>query len=252
VFTEKNINYGPKSLIKHKENIKMEILPREELLTSAVNGFLTIESLPRAYHGIVKRDFFIEQKNRFGKYIIGGSPDISMATCLALSNLRTIFWHVPLSIYGASAGSGGGMTTSKTHCLPIANATFLDASFVENWDSKIPKYWSEYTVFPASVLYMHQLYNIEPKKFSLASVYMAILINECKMSHEVIKSFLSLSGREKCGVFISLPKALLRKSIGKFLRVLYAKYRIFKVTDSIIINNIEPSDIFKHYSTKMK
>lgn len=251
IFAEK-ISYGPKSLLKTQKHKKKDIVPWKELQTSAVNGFLTIESLPRAYHGIVKRDFFIEQKKRFGKYIIGGSPDISMATCLALSNLRTIFWHVPLSIYGASAGSGGGMTTSKTHCLPLANATFLDNAFVENWDSKIPKYWSEYTVFPASVLYIHKIYNMKPKKFSLASLYVAILINESKMSHEVVKTFFRLSGKDKCEVLMSLPKALFRKSIGKILRLLYTKYRIFKVNNSTIINNIEPNEIFEHYSTKIK
>ena len=218
-FAERSV-IGPNCLIRGKGGVARAVDARAELLKSAKNGFLTIESLPRAYHGLVERSKMMSMAGADGQPITGGSPDISMAVSLALHGTRTYFWANPLSIYGASTGSGGGMTTSGTHLLPLDKATFLDQKFVSTWHSSIPAYWSEYTVFPASALYMHGQMKVAPDGFKLAAVYAAILINERHMARQLRATFASLDAALRSVVLRQLPAVLVRKSAGRVWRKL--------------------------------
>ena len=219
-FAERSM-IGPNCLIRGgAAAVAREIDVRAELLKSAKNGFLTIESLPRAYHGLVERSKMISMGEAGGSAITGGSPDISMAVSLALHDTRTYYWAKPLSIYGASTGSGGGMTTSGTHLLPLHEATFLEKDFVATWHRSIPAYWSEYTVFPASVLYIHVRMGVAPTGFNLAAVYAAILLNERHMTGQLRTTVADLDVATRRMVLKNLPAALARKGAGRLWRKL--------------------------------
>jgi len=236
---------GPSKLLLNRPGLLMIIDPKVELEKSAANGFLTIENMPRAYHGVVSRSVFDAIYEKFGAYIIGGSPDISIATTLSLLNVKTIKWPLALSIYGASHGSGGGMTTSRTHCLPICKATFLDKNFINQWDRRIPYYWSEYTVFPASAIYIYRSFNFVPK-FNLSSIHSTIVVNEIFMTLEIFKSLKYLSFSELIFLMLRFPKVFLRKLGGRISRSSIISRHTWKSKQLIIRDNIQGEDVIEN------
>jgi len=239
---------GPKCLIKNQPAQARAIDAAAELRKSARNGFLTIESLPRAYHGLVDREKLGHLSGTTTKPIIGGSPDISMAVSLAIKNVRTYFWHTALSIYGASTGSGGGMTTSKTHLLPLHKATFLDKDFVAQWSQTIPHYWSEYTVFPASALYIHRLYGVASTEFNLAATYASILVNESQMARDVLRTFRALEPGLKSQVARRFPSAFVRKLGGWTVRKMRDLRVLRKPDTTTVTHGISHLDVLGTYS----
>ncbi len=219
-FAASGLRFGPRALVLSPSLARGWVNVHQELQKSARNGFLTIELLPRAYHGLVRREKLVREICDGDGHLRGGSPDISMAISLALVGTRTFAWDMPLSVYGASVGSGGGMTTSRTHVLTLEKATFLSKAFVEAWDAAIPRYWSEYTVFPASALYIHKVFGRSPVGFRLAAVYASILVNEFDMVPELKSAFRRLTRRDARLVIALLPLLLVRKLGGRLWRAL--------------------------------
>lgn len=240
-------NIGPACLVLEAPRPARAVDTVAELARSARNGFLTIELLPRAYHGLVRTSVLRQLSPTQSASIVGGSPDISMAVSLALKNACTYFWPAPLSIYGASTGSGGGMTTSRTHLLPLHEATFLEADFIRSWDPAVPAYWSEYTVFPASAIYVHQALGFGRPAFSLASVYASILINEHEMALPAWRAFKSLDRAAKTAVLKNFPMALIRKSTGRFVRAMRSIEVLPVRSGPTIRKNVEHVDVLSSY-----
>lgn len=239
---------GPRCLVKGPEQASRYIDPRVELEKSARNGFLTIESLPRAYHGLVRRAKMLQLSGNPAYPIVGGSPDISMAVALALGGITTYFWSRPLSIYGASTGSGGGMTTSRTHLLRLHEATFLESDFISTWSGMIPAYWSEYTVFPASALYMYNYFDKTPTGFNLARVYASVLVNEKSMYKEVGKTFMKLPTSRKIEVAFRAPAAFARKFGGALARSSVISKARGRVVSQVVTAGVEPTSILPSYA----
>jgi len=249
-FAENVIKYGPGSLIKSSVVSGVSIDVQAQLKKSAQNGFLTIEALPRAYHGIVKRQHLLAISDVNGA-LYGGSPDISMAINLALNNVTTYFWGAPLSIYGASAGSGGGMTTSKTHMLALKDVKFLSDDFLKTWNNQVPTYWSEYTVFPASAIYIHQKRSKPVEDFNLAAVYASILVNENSMWGSVVSAFSRLDFSDKCSCLLAFPMAITRKSAGALYRKFVLRTSLGR-PDLVYINDLDPKDVLRQYNVVNK
>jgi glycosyltransferase involved in cell wall biosynthesis len=245
-FVEKKINYGPETLVKSKPSVARKIDVSEQLKRSSQNGFLTIELLPRAYHGLINKRILLNESDANG-HLYGGSPDISMAVNLALCNVSTFVWGEPLSIYGASSGSGGGMTTSKTHILKLSDANFLSKDFISNWDSNIPSYWSEYTVFPASALYMHKVKECVPADFNASAVYASILVNETIMWREALLKSKKAYNQQKITFIISFSKSLARKIAGRLWRKLINTVQINKISGKDYIHNVAPDQVLVNY-----
>lgn len=181
------------------------------------NGGLALEKLPRAYHGLVRRNFFINSVKTSSTEFLIGSPDVSFSLFLSFNSPSVLSISEPLSIYGASEGSGGGQTTSGSHNSELSRATFLSADFVNNWNRIIPAYWSEFTVFPASVLYVDKQLK-RNSRLDLCSVYTACLLNEWRFRKYVFASWKCLSLTEKAEVLLRLPLVFPRKISGVFLR----------------------------------
>jgi len=241
VFLNENVKGSPSALVK-AQPWKEEIVDAEyELRKSLINGGLTIEKMPRLYHGLVKKKIAEKLLLTEDQELILGSPDISMATILSCMNLRVLATSESLSIYGASEGSGGGMTTSKTHATLLEKASFLSNSFRSQWDKRIPGYWSEYTVFPASIIYVSQMYNlILPRKINFSAIHLTCLLNEFHYNKFVLSSICSLRPTDLINYIALSPYSLIRKIFGKFFRIIYNN----KGNDDILI--IQPAELFKH------
>jgi glycosyltransferase involved in cell wall biosynthesis len=250
IFAESGLKYGPKTLIRSNKSISGQVDVALQLKKSALNGFLTIEALPRAYHGLISRAKLLEIVDDNGM-LYGGSPDISMAVNLALIDTNTYFWNKPLSIYGASTGSGGGMTTSKTHLLPLHEAKFLSKDFVSTWDSRMPAYWSEYTVFPASAIYIYARRNVPLKNFNLASVYASIFVNELSMFKSVFSAYSKLNSLEKFKCAINFPRVFIRKLAGYLYRSVFNRITL-KSDRYSYVKCVKPEDALMQYQVFSK
>jgi glycosyltransferase involved in cell wall biosynthesis len=242
IFTNKNVAGGQETLVITKSWEHKKINPIEELRKSLKNGGLTIEKMPRAYHGIIKQS--VMKKcclSTTSNEMLLGSPDISMATILSSSNISVLSIPGSPTIYGASSGSGGGMTTSKTHVQTLDKASFLSKSFKDEWNETVPKYWSEYTVFPASILYVIDQYNLKlPTKLNHAAIYISCLFYEIKYFKDILHSFNSLKFADLFNFLVKFPFTLVRKIGGIFIR------RIVKKKNTGTFYSLKPSEIIKY------
>ena len=129
-----------------------EKLSKTELDFVLRNGAVSYFDLPRLYHGIVRRDIVDEIKIRTGSYVPGACPDIVLASSIALIEEKYHYLNYPVTVFGASKDSGGGMSARNAHFGKIEDMKFLPSNIISRWDFRIPKIWSAHTYYANSVL----------------------------------------------------------------------------------------------------
>lgn len=110
----------------------------------------TLRSLPRVYHGFIKKEVLDELKIISGSFFPGPSPDMANAIGLTSVVKRLVEIDVPAIISGHSKRSGGGMGAEKKHHGNIEDQTFLPKETSKLWCNKIPKFWSGATIYAES------------------------------------------------------------------------------------------------------
>jgi glycosyltransferase involved in cell wall biosynthesis len=185
------------------------------------NGAVSLFDLPRFYHGVVRRDVLDAIHARTGTYVAGASPD--MAFSLALAMVVDEFWHVdfPVSVYGASRGSGGGRTAEKKHHGRIEEQRHLPLATIDGWDSRIPRVWSEQTIYSQTACEVLAAFG-RPDTLRYEALYASMLVNERYLS----SWFRPLMGRyclEKPGNVFRLLRSVGRKVIGRTIRSIKAR-----------------------------
>lgn len=198
------------------ENVCVKRLDaKKNLVTCLKRGAIDYHGLPRLYHGIVKRDILENIKLKVGSYLCASCPD--MAFSVSLSIEIDFFHHInfPITIFGASRNSGGGMTASNTHYMRLEDAYFLRDETIKNWDSYIPRVWSERTIYPqttSEVLKAFNQYNSYPINY--LAYYAALIVYEPQLIYEVKEILHQLSFIKK----IKLLCYIIKKIIGKILK----------------------------------
>lgn len=129
-----------------------EIDINKSLRKLANRGFSHIYTIPKVYHGIVKRKCLDEIYKIGGTFSPGPSPD--MATAVALSFVVKNFTEInlPVILIGQSESVGGGERKLKGGVKNINEVPFLPKNAKENWNSRIPKVWCSQTVWPESAI----------------------------------------------------------------------------------------------------
>jgi glycosyltransferase involved in cell wall biosynthesis len=129
---------------------KMISVENELLKVLQEGAASSLRSLPRVYHGFVKREKLNELKIISGSFFPGPSPD--MANAIGLSSIVKILVEidVPAIISGHSKTSGGGMGAEKKHHGSIESQSFLPKDTSKLWCEKIPKFWSGATIYAES------------------------------------------------------------------------------------------------------
>lgn len=139
-FRIKNFNFETKKI-----NVKLEL---HKVL--AIGGTEML-SLPRIYHGIIKKTILEKIYEETNTYFPGPSPDMAnaVASCKFIEKYRLI--DVPLIISGHSKSSGGGQGSQGKHYGEISELKFLPKDTIANWTKCIPFYWSGFTIYAESV-----------------------------------------------------------------------------------------------------
>lgn len=110
----------------------------------------SLRSLPRVYHGFVKKETLSKLKLISGSYFPGPSPDMANAIGLSRVVESLVEIDVPAVISGHSKKSGGGMGAEKKHHGRIEDQSFLPKNTSKLWSNKIPKFWSGSTIYAES------------------------------------------------------------------------------------------------------
>lgn len=124
---------------------------RGELYRILGIGGVNYGELPRFYHGIVSRASLDRIKARAGTYVPGASPDMAFSAALALVMDDYLYVEYPISVFGASRNSGGGMTAAGRHYGKLEDQKHLPRETIEQWDPLIPRVWSELTIYPQTL-----------------------------------------------------------------------------------------------------
>lgn len=189
---------------------------QKEYLKSLKNGFLSKEKMPRCYHGIVRRSVFELLDKSYGTSIFDGSPDMAMQVSLSLLGVKTFFWDKVICVAGASRGSGGGMTTEKTHYREFNEVEWLNDQFFDTWPRLIPRYWSEFTIPAATAAFVQKKMGGKVK-YRFEAVVAAILVNESVQFPKVLELIKGNAWK----ILYSLPilkLMLIRKAMGWVFR----------------------------------
>lgn len=109
-------------------------------------------SIPRTYHGLVKRDLMIEIKTKTGSFYGGLSPDIYSS--FALSSIVKNHYEIslPFTIAGVCAKSSTAENLIGKHSGELKDMPHLKNKPDYIWDEKIPKYYGVYTTWCESAL----------------------------------------------------------------------------------------------------
>ena len=142
---------GYLNIPKFDYSIKL-VSPFEELNSLLSNGALQITSLPRVYHGFVRKNCLEKLFDKTGTYFPGPVPDMSNAVGLVVCVERHIEISYPFIICGSSGHSMAGKGAQKQHHGEIKNEKSLPVDAEKNWSNVLPKYWSAQTIWAEGAL----------------------------------------------------------------------------------------------------
>lgn len=118
-----------------------------DLKAGLTRALQSTESLPRCYHGIVRRELLEQVRERTGTYFHGSSPDMSGAVAMACLVDRYCEVDLPLSISGISSGSNSGRSAMNTHKGELSAESQTDSFKNEGWTPGVPRFFAVETVW---------------------------------------------------------------------------------------------------------
>lgn len=141
-------------LINEKMNTQVELLdPTKELDKVKAAGAIYLYNLPALYHALLRGDTLHGIKQRLGEYVLGPSPDMSLAVALCALKVRYGRSTIPFSVAGASYHSAAGMGRRGAHTAALDRApSWLPRAMKEQWDRRLPEVWNGYSVYAQSMI----------------------------------------------------------------------------------------------------
>lgn len=147
-----NNRFNGKLILPHFDGSVKELDHRAELLEAARLGAGGIRSIPRLYHGLVKRDRLTELKSVVGRYFPGPIPDMPNAVALSRFLKKTVAVQIPLIVSGQSPQSMSGQNALRKHQGEISSNVALPVDTEARWDARLPRYWSGPNIWAEGML----------------------------------------------------------------------------------------------------
>ena len=253
-----SVNFTVKSYYRRKNafwlpnNINFELQKKnasKELVNVLKNGGGSLYSLPRFYHGLVKRKVLEQMKNKIGTYISGSCPDMALAASLALFLDSYFYIQYPVSVFGASKNSGGGWVQEKKHLGKLEDQKHLPDNILNIWDKNIPHLWTVDTIYAQAIHETFLLFN-EDRRINYNALYASMIVNESSTFFYVCYKIINYNKLYIIRYFI-LFFYFFRKFIGKILRI-YREKRKKMPYDVFIINDVNNCMQFLEQNTPIK
>ena len=131
-----------------------EVDVRKELVDFLRTGCSDLPSadIPKAYHGLVRRDMYELIKEKTGRYCGGLSPDIYLGVSLATMIEKLTCIDIPLTVFGACRQSTTGDSLNKVNVSKLEDAPHFVGQEYE-WDSLVPRYYCGANIWADSALH---------------------------------------------------------------------------------------------------
>ena len=185
------------------------------------SGAVSIFDLPRLYHGVVRREVLDNLRSLTGSYVNGASPDMALAVGLSFHVKKHVVLDYPLTIYGASRNSGGGFTAANRHYGKIEDQPHLPRSTVENWSEKLPRVWSEFTIYPQTVGEVLTALGAK-EKINYTAFYAAMAVSERHL-RRLLAPLIASHLRSRPGEVLPFLKVAAKKTLGRLRRAANAR-----------------------------
>lgn len=195
--------------ITHFESTVLEPCLEESLLKLVLNGCTYYQdfSLPRLYHGIVRRECMEDIKNRTGAYLKGLSPDIYSSIALACTVNKVLIIDYPLTIPGVCAESTS--TTEgqlKNHSKRLEDAPHFRDRGTYMWSSEVPRIYCVETIWAdsglAALREMNRFDLIQ--RFNRHKLYAYIISANRSTAKMVLEHMLSVTGKFKLQILLDI------------------------------------------------
>jgi glycosyltransferase involved in cell wall biosynthesis len=116
-------------------------------------GFRYLETeIPRLYHGIVKRKYLNEVREKTGAFFGGLSPDIFSAMAVANFAENVVSIDYPLTIAGISRSSFSAQSARGEHVGNLKDAPHLQYRSNYEWAEVVPQFYSVQTIWADSAV----------------------------------------------------------------------------------------------------
>lgn len=159
---ELNID-GKFAVIKSKQYQKIrKIQVKKQLIQLYKDGIIDYQnySLPRVYHGIIKKTILDKINKQIGYYFGGLSPDIY--STIALSSL--ISKHIIVDDFFTISGACPQSTTAQSklggHKGKLSDAPHFNNNSDYKWDKLIPEYYSVETIWAETAIKCARDFNL--------------------------------------------------------------------------------------------
>jgi hypothetical protein len=153
----------------------IDLDPMKELEVVLERGAIYLYKLPALYHGLLRTRILRQMREKYGAYVLGPSPDISLALLIAYSIRRYGMYGTPFSVAGASFNSAAGMGRRGEHSAKLDRApAWLPGEMLKKWDPALPKIWNGFTVYAHSLYLVGQSVKL-PVSINYEALYKKML-----------------------------------------------------------------------------
>lgn len=214
----------------------------DSLLKFALNGctnYLDI-SLPKLYHGVVRREYMEVIKSKTGAYINGLSPDVYSSIALACIVNKLVTVDYPLTIPGVCAESTSITEGQiRKHSNRLEDAPHFRDRGPYTWSIEVPRIYCVETIWAdsgfAALKDMNRFDLVQ--RFNRHKLYAYILTANHAVGGKIFDHMLTISGRLTTKLLIDIilvfpsllsgpfQKFLLKRCLGR-LMILIGKRRL--------------------------
>ena len=207
-----------------------ERFSKVELENVLNEGGIYLFNLPAVYHGIVKKSILDKIFEKYGSYVLGPSPDMSLSIAVGLEIESYYFVNFPISVTGASYNSAAGMGRRGTHSKSLEDVpSWLPDDLSSNWDPLLPRLWNGFTIYAQSIYEVLKCYNVN-KGINYKRLYDKILkdnFNDLIYLKE-IKNFKDIN-------IVERNLLIIKHSIYNYAKMIQTLFPVWVF--NIIINN---------------
>lgn len=209
--------------VKRIEEINPKI-KLNKLLASGLQNYL-LYSLPKSYHGFIKKTLMDDIKKQTGNYYGGLSPDIYSAVSLSLIVKKHFITTQPLTIAGVCKSSTTAANFTGGHSGTLASMPHLKNRTGYVWSNLVPRFYSTNTIWAESAIKAIQEMNHTDllNKFNSHYLIAQSIINNYKFIPKILKKEIMAFGKKE-------HKNLFKFWILIFLNALKIIIRKFKLT----------------------
>lgn len=201
--------------------------------------------LPKAYHGIVKKECFDRVYNKLGYYFGGLSPDIFAS--IAISSFypkKVVTIDYPITIAGTSYESDKTHETEEAKKAKLSNAPHFNNRGSYKWSNSVPSIYSVGSIWAESSVHALEdlmrfdlIHNIDQYK-----MVSEIALDSPQNEKLMLDTFLNPNKYKNKYLIYYLQKNRMRfKKLLK--KIINRLFKIFLVKKTLRINNLDSIEI---------